>query len=153
MTYHPGKYSNFLDPKSSHPKAWSRALYGPGPTPLGRDPSASQLPPKVQAHSQPRPCHTGLSPDPPILGALSLLPTPTRQPHSPTASGPTLAPPPKALLRLVPGPAPRACSLVHFLTWLPFLSACRLSLQWKLSSQNSANQMLRRLLSSVRLEK
>lgn len=51
------------------------------------------------------------------------------------------------------GPRSAPCSLVHFLTWLPFLSAWRLSLQWKLSSQNSANQMLRRLLSSVRLEK
>lgn len=43
--------------------------------------------------------------------------------------------------------------LVHFLMLLPFLSACRLSLQWKFSSQNSANQMFRRLLSRVLLEK
>lgn len=43
--------------------------------------------------------------------------------------------------------------LVHFLMLLPFFSACRLSLQWKFSSQNSANQMFRRLLSSVLLEK
>lgn len=50
--------------------------------------------------------------------------------------------------------ANKQCSLlVHFLMLLPFFSACRLSLQWKFSSQNSANQMLRRLLSSVLLEK
>lgn len=51
-------------------------------------------------------------------------------------------------------PAASPCSLlVHFLMLLPFFSAWRLSLQWKFSSQNSANQMFRRLLSSVLLEK
>lgn len=43
--------------------------------------------------------------------------------------------------------------LVHFLMLLPFLRACLLSLQWKFSSQNSANQMFLRLLSRVLLEK
>ena len=43
--------------------------------------------------------------------------------------------------------------LVHFLSPDPFFSACRLSLQLKLFSQNSANQMFLLLFSSVRLMK
>lgn len=76
---------------------------------------------------------------------LLQAPPPTGpRPYSPHPQGPKLC---------RHSPTTGACSLVHFLRWLPFLSAWRLSLQWKLSSQNSANQMLRLLLSSVRLEK
>lgn len=43
--------------------------------------------------------------------------------------------------------------LVHFLMPDPFFTACRLSLHWKLFSQNSANQIFLLLFSNVRLIK
>lgn len=144
-------HRGFYHHKPSHPQGFSGSNSDWPWSPRAPPPQGKQPRSRVGAHLLawlPGPLRT-------LTRAVSALGAPYSAcslfPHRPTHLGLILAPPPKATF-WAPAAA-RACSLVHFLTWLPFLSAWRLSLQWKLSSQNSANQMLRRLLSSVRLEK
>lgn len=131
----PREYSGFCQLKPCHPQDLLVSdRICPGPAPLGPAPSGSAPRPATPPPgAAPSPRCLGRGLQTPLLGLPTLSPQPQPRPRRPVR--------------------PHACSLVHFLTWLPFLSAWRLSLQWKLSSQNSANQMLRRLLSSVRLEK